>query len=172
MSQYLKVILQFLLLVLFQVLVLNNIRFAGYANPYLYILFILMLPYETPGWLLLIISFITGFTIDLFSAQQGIHTAATVFAGFLRPGILKLVLPKQDSVPGNYPSLQAMGMQTFLTYSVILVIIHHFSLYLLEIFRFSEIFRTMLRTGLSSLLTLLLIIITQYLFYFKRQSDF
>lgn len=73
MNLYLRVIIRFFFYVLLQVLVLNHIRFGGYANPYLYVLFILMLPYEMPGWLLLVISFIMGYTIDLFSATPGIH---------------------------------------------------------------------------------------------------
>ncbi len=168
MNLYLRVIIRYFFFVLFQVLVLNHIRFGGYVNPYLYLLFILMLPFEMPGWLLLISSFIMGYTIDLFSATPGIHAAATVFAGFFRPSVLRLVVPKQDNVTGSYPSLKYMGMQTFLTYSVILVAIHHITLYLIEIFRFTEILVTLFRAGISIFFTMILIIITQYLFYTKQ----
>lgn len=168
MNLYLRLILRFLILVLVQVLVLNNIRFGAYVNPYLYVLFILMLPYETPGWLLLLSSFFIGYSVDLFSNTPGMHTAASVFMAFCRPGILKRIVLKQDHDPDSFPSLADMGFRGFFTYSLLLVFIHHATLFFLEIFRFSEIILTLMRAGLSTIFTLLLIIIAQYLFYSKQ----
>src|SRR5674536_70033 len=84
----------FILLVLFQVLLLNNIQFSGYVNPYVYIMFILLLPVEFPSWLLLLLSFATGLIIDFFSGSPGMHTSATVLAGFVRPYVLRIVAPR------------------------------------------------------------------------------
>ena len=42
----------FILLILLQVLFFNNIQFSGYVNPYVYIMFILLLPVEIPSWLI------------------------------------------------------------------------------------------------------------------------
>jgi rod shape-determining protein MreD len=168
MNLYLRLILRFIILVLIQVLVLNNIRFGGYVNPYLYVLFILMLPYETPGWLLLLSSFFLGYAIDSFTNTPGMHTAASVFMAFCRPFILKLVVSNPDDAPDSFPSVSDMGFRTFFTYALLLVFIHHTTLFLLEIFRFSEILVTLLRSGISTVFTMLLIIITQYLFYSKH----
>ena len=49
-----------ILLVLFQGLILNNIEFGGYIVPFLYVVFILALPFETPNWLVLLIGFGLG----------------------------------------------------------------------------------------------------------------
>jgi rod shape-determining protein MreD len=168
MNLYLRLILRFIILVLFQVLVLNNIRFGGYVNPYLYVLFILMLPYDTPGWLMLITSFFLGYSIDSFTNTPGMHTAASVFMAFCRPFILKLVVSNPDDAPDSFPSIADMGFRTFFTYALLLVFIHHTTLFLLEIFRFSEILLTLLRSGISTVFTMFLIIIVQYLFYSKQ----
>ncbi|MCJ7757879.1 MAG: rod shape-determining protein MreD, partial [Gillisia sp.] len=40
--------IRFILLILFQVLLLNNINFLGYINPYLYVLFLILYPFNTP----------------------------------------------------------------------------------------------------------------------------
>ena len=40
----LKLVIQFVLVVALQVLVLNNIELFGYMNPYLYVVYIIMLP--------------------------------------------------------------------------------------------------------------------------------
>ncbi|MBE0661734.1 MAG: rod shape-determining protein MreD [Bacteroidales bacterium] len=168
MNLSLQILLRFIILVALQVFILNNIHFGGYINPYLYVLFVLMLPYEIPGWALLALSFILGYTIDIFTNTPGMHLAATVFMAFSRPAVLRLLTQKQEYDPGSYPSLGSMGLQTFFTYAFLLVFIHHTSLFLLEVFRFSEILQTLMRSGLSMLFTMLLIIIAQYLFYTKH----
>jgi rod shape-determining protein MreD len=75
----------FVLLILLQVLLFNNIQFSGYINPYIYVMFILLLPVEIPAWLMLLLSFATGVIIDYFSGSPGVHSSATVLAGFVRP---------------------------------------------------------------------------------------
>ena len=85
-----KYVIMFFVLVLVQVLILNNIQFSGLVNPYIYILFILLLPFTIPGYFLLGISFILGISIDIFGNTPGIHAGATVLLGFLRPGIAQL----------------------------------------------------------------------------------
>ncbi|MDD3744123.1 MAG: rod shape-determining protein MreD, partial [Lentimicrobiaceae bacterium] len=77
-NNYVKDILRFIVLVAVQVLILNQIDFGGYIDPALYLLFILLLPFEVPGWLLLIASFSLGFCIDIFSHSIGLHAAASV----------------------------------------------------------------------------------------------
>lgn len=91
LAEIIKIIFRFILLVLVQVLLFNKIRFAGFINPFVYPLFILLLPVRIPKTLLLLLSFITGLTIDIFSDTMGMHAAATVFLGYLRPAILKLL---------------------------------------------------------------------------------
>ncbi|HBH47981.1 MAG TPA: rod shape-determining protein MreD, partial [Bacteroidales bacterium] len=84
-------IIRFALVVLVQILIFNNIELGGYLNPYVYTLFILLLPFETPGWVVLISGFLLGFSVDIFSETLGMHTAATVFMAYLRPIALSMV---------------------------------------------------------------------------------
>lgn len=74
-----KYAIMFVSLVLVQVLILNNIQFSGFVNPYVYVLFILLLPFTIPGYLLLGLSFLMGISIDIFSNTLGLHAAASVF---------------------------------------------------------------------------------------------
>ncbi len=99
MNNTAKNIIRFVVLVLLQVAVFNNIQLSGFLNPYVYILFILLLPFETPSWLLLILSFLIGFCIDIFSNTIGLHASACVFMGYMRPFVLNLI-----SVRDNYES--------------------------------------------------------------------
>jgi len=158
-------IIRFFALILIQVLVLNNIQFSGYINPYLYILFILMLPFQTPGWIVLVSSFLMGISIDMFSDSPGLHASASVFIAFIRPGIINLLSPKEAFEAGAYPGIRFFSLKWFLSYSLILVLIHHSILFYLEMFSFRDFFYTLLCVLASSTSTLLLIIISQYLFY-------
>ena len=102
-NRILRLGLIFILLILLQVLLFNNIQFSGYVNPYIYIMFILLLPVEIPTWLLLILSFFTGFIIDIVSGTPGMHTSATVLAGFVRPYVLLITSPSDGYETGVDP---------------------------------------------------------------------
>ena len=78
-------LLRFIVLVFIQVFLLKNITLYNLSTPYLYILFILLLPFETPNivivytWHLLL-----GITIDAFYDTPGLHAAACVLLAFVR----------------------------------------------------------------------------------------
>src|ERR1043166_5543145 len=97
-------ILRFILLVLFQVLVIKNIELGRFINPFVYVLFIIVLPFETPKWMLLLIPFLTGITIDMFYDTSGMHAAACVFMAYIRPGVLKLFSPRDGYEFGIQPT--------------------------------------------------------------------
>jgi len=157
--------LQFILLVLVQVLVLNNIQFSGFINPYLYILFILWLPIETPSWLVMVLACFLGLSVDLFTDTMGMHASASIFLAFCRPGILRFLAPRDGYETNQIPNLQMMGIVWFISYVSIATILHHLFLFFIEVFRFSEFLSTFGRAMASSVFTLLLIFITQLFFY-------
>jgi hypothetical protein len=162
--------LRFIFLIIFQVLILNNVQMGGFVNPYLYVLFILMLPVETPGWLLLLLSFAIGLSIDLFENTAGMHTSASVFMAFCRPYLLNMIAPREGFDHGSKLTIQKFGLAWFLTYAGILILLHHLALFYLEMFRLSSFFSTLLRVMLSSVFTLGLIVITQFLFNPAKKS--
>jgi rod shape-determining protein MreD len=150
------------LLILLQILVLNNIQFSGFVNPYIYIMIILLLPSVTPAWLVLVISFLTGLIIDLFSGSPGMHASATLLAGFSRPFVLRLIAPRDGYESGSDLSIAAYGFRWFFIYTAAIVLIHHTTLFFLEVFRFTDFFRTILRILMSSLFTIGFILLIEY----------
>jgi rod shape-determining protein MreD len=151
------------ILIMLQVLLFNNIQFSGYVNPYVYIMLIMLLPVEISAWLLLLVSFFTGLIIDFFTGTPGMHTSATVLAGFARPFVLRLIAPRDGYEAGAIPSMEIYGFRWFLFYAVLIVFIHHLSLFYLEVFRFADFFRTLLRVFLSSLFSVTFILLAEYL---------
>lgn len=162
--EIIKNIARFFILVALQVLLLNNIQFSGFVNPYVYIIFILSLPFGTPRWLVLVLSFVLGMSVDMFSDSAGVHAAACTFMGYSRSYILSILTPRDGYDESKSPSIKDMGLAWFVTYAAILTVLHHFVYFYMEVFRFSEIFPILLRVILSSVFSLLLIIISQYFF--------
>jgi hypothetical protein len=158
-------IARFLILILLQALVFSNINFHGYVYPAFYVYFILLLPFETAGWLLLISSFALGLGVDFFSNSLGINAAASVFSAFMRPGVIWLLKSKKEYEPGIIPGIRDLGFRWFFMYAFLLVLIHHSALFFLEIFSLSDYMQTFYRIVASSLVTLMLIILTQFIFY-------
>ncbi len=171
-NSILRIGIYYVVLVLIQILVLNNMQFSSYLNPYCYVLLIMILPFETPGWLVLSIGFILGLTIDVFpqgwsgaGASLGFHTFATVLVAFARPFVLKWINPRDEYEAGTNPSASDNGFSWFIIYTLIMVGIHHFTLFFLESMSIMRLPEIILRTILSGLFTLVLLIVWEGLRY-------
>ena len=156
---------RFIAVVLLQLLVVNNIELSSYINPYVYVSFILLLPMNTKPWHVIVISVLMGGVIDAFSSTPGLHIAACNFMGFMRIHYLRATTTKEDMEGKVFPSMSQKGIVWFCVYGFIMVFLHHLVLFFLEIYSFQEFFATMARVLLSTLVTLLLIIVGQLLFF-------
>ncbi|MDI3526931.1 MAG: hypothetical protein PWR03_1114 [Tenuifilum sp.] len=148
-------------LLLFQLLVLNNINFFGYANPYVYILVILLLPYSTPRWAMLLIGFLLGLVVDYFSNTLGLHATATLVLSYLRPIILSQWRFKSVQDVRGTPNISNTSLEWFSLYITISVLIHHLILFFLETFTLNHLGLTLLRVIISSGLSVVTILIIE-----------
>jgi hypothetical protein len=157
-------ILRFVVLVLVQALVLDHLDVAnGYMVPYLYVLFLLMLPFELPAWALLLIGAGTGGMMDYFSSTPGMHMSACTLMMFVRVRALKLLAPREGYEYGMLPSVTRMGLTWFLTYAGLLILVHHLWLFFVEVYRFDGFFSTFFRAVASAAFTLALCLLAQFL---------
>lgn len=157
----LRNIFRFVLLIMLQVFVLNNIQFSGTINPYAYIFIVLALPLETPRWLQLVIAFIAGLSIDVFTRTPGMHAAATVFIAHIRPWALRILAPRDGYEFGARPRMGDMGFVWTLSYVSLLTLIHHSILFILESFGFAHFGLTLMTILGSSVFTILIILIIE-----------
>ena len=155
-SNILRGILYFVVLVLIQILVLNNIHFLRMATPFLYLYFIIKMPVGTSQTKVVFFSFLIGLVIDIFSNTGGMHAAACTLAGFIRQPLINLFMGK-DLVEGTYPSFRAFGYGGFFRYVLVFVLIHHAALFLIESLTFFDPLFLALRIGASVITTTLLI---------------
>ncbi|HET8810223.1 MAG TPA: rod shape-determining protein MreD [Flavobacteriaceae bacterium] len=160
-------IARFVLLVLLQGLVLCNINFLGYINPYLYVLFIILLPANLSPTKVIFYAFLLGLCIDFFQDSGGVHASACLVAAYLRPVMLQfsfgITFGHQTLKFKNTPFSER------LQYVLLMVFVHHLILFSLEIFNAHHILLVLKKTLFSGIFTTLLIIFTMILFGKKTQ---
>jgi hypothetical protein len=122
----------------------------------------MLLPLDFPQWLMLFISFALGFIVDVASGTLGIHSAATVLAGFSRPFVLMYMAPRDGYEQGSSPAMQFYGFRWFALYSFWIILIHHFALFYLEVFRFTDFFKTLLRVVVSTGFSFIFVLLAEY----------
>jgi rod shape-determining protein MreD len=165
----LKNIYRFVIVLLIQVLVINNITLGSYVYPAFYVYFILLLPFESKGWVLLITAFLMGLGVDFFSNSPGLNASAAVFMAFCRPLIIHMLKTKKEYEPGLVPGIRDTGFGWFFTYSLLLILLHHSFLFFVEAFSFENIRQTFYRILFSSGATLGLVLLAQIIVYKQRK---
>ncbi len=171
MSTLLKNFFRFVLLILLQVYILGNIHLHYMVTPYLYILFLLWMPFEMNRVWQMILAFILGFTLDSFNHNPGFHASACVLIAYIRPYLINLLIP-QEGAETNYeePSVKSMGgLVPYFVYAGLLTLIHHAWLSLLEAWQFADLWYFVSKAVLSTLVSLLLIMIAELLFNRKQK---
>lgn len=160
-SSLLVNILRFILLLTLQIVIFNNMTFLGFIMPLPYILFIILYPVNSNKPTLIISSFLLGLIMDLFSNSGGIHTTACLILAYYRPYLFKFAF----GVSYEYQTIKLNESLTPERFSFILlaVVIHHFTLFILEAFQVSFIFDILIRTLLSTIFTIISCIIIIYL---------
>jgi hypothetical protein len=160
----LRNIIRFILFITVQVIVLNTLHLHRFIVPYIYFLFILWLPFSiTRNWLL-VIGFITGLTMDYFSMQIGVHTAACVLIAYARPFIIGILTPKDES-EFNYrePSPKAMRWIPYLIYALMLTFLHHGYMTFLQWLQFGRFLDFIIKVVATTAISMLLIITLELL---------
>nr|WP_314838694.1 rod shape-determining protein MreD [uncultured Flavobacterium sp.] len=154
-------ILRFILLLALQIVVFNNMNLLGYVSPFPYILFIILYPVNGNKSALLASSFLLGIIMDLFSNSGGTHATACIILAYLRPTLFKFAF----GLSYEYQTIKLNEVVTPQRFTFILlsVVIHHFTLFLLEAFQLSFIVDTLLTVLLSTTFTIIICIIIIYL---------
>ena len=121
------------------------------------------MPFKTPKWFLLFYAFTIGFLIDLFSGNLGMHSTACLLIALLKDPVSKITIPHNIIEENDELTIQKIGGKSFWLFSVILIFIHHLTLFILEHTSFD--FLILLKVVLSTLITSIIISVTQLFFY-------
>lgn len=159
--------IRFVIMVLLQVLVFNNVNLLGHINPMPYILWILIFPIKKNRLPYLFGAFALGISIDFFSDSGGINAASSLLIAYVRLSVLKFVLRKRDIDFSSF-GITTMSLGNLLYYTVLLVFIHHITVFGLEYFSFSKWYPVLHQTIITSILTTF-ICVTSIILFFKKK---
>lgn len=166
MNLVVKNIIRLIIIMAVQLFVLNNVPpLHQFIVPYFYFVFILWLPFKITRTTLLFVAFTAGYITDMFYKTPGLHLAACVLIAYIRPPFIQLLLPKEATEWGNEePTRKTMGQVPYMTYIIIMTLIHHFYLILLEWLQFGSFFYFSGKLIGTTIVSLLLIMIADLLF--------
>jgi hypothetical protein len=159
---------RFIILILFQVLVLKqmNLSVGAYFNVLIYPLFIFLLPLRMSGVALVLIGFGTGLVVDAFYGSLGVHSSAGAFSGLIRDFILRIFGPK-GGFSGKEPVFapEYFGWQSFLQAMGAFLILHLLWYFSVDEFTFVYFTTITLKTIAAWALTMIFTVL--YMSFFK-----
>lgn len=169
-----KIILQqsirFILLILLQIFIFSQVQLFGYGIFFVYIFFILFLPFQLKKWQVLLISFFTGFLIDLTTGTYGLHMASATFIGFARDFLLRFIVKSDVLNDEVHPfRLTELKFMDALLYILIASFLFSSVFFLLDYFSLSALKRIGLQIIVSTVCTFIGLFIYRTLF--SRQND-
>ena len=157
-------IFRWFVLLFVQVFLLRNMGFYNLSTPFIYILFLLVLPFGIPNLLLFLIAFGTGLTLDAFYDTLGVHTSACVALAFVRILFISVSVTR-DAFDEPEPSLGNMGFKWFSIYAILCILAHHLVVFFLEAFKLNEISYTITRCLISAGFTFFLVLLVEFIFH-------
>ncbi len=166
-------ILRFLILLLVQVAICQNICLFGYMRPALFLLALFLLPLELPFSLQYLIGFATGFVVDAFAHTLGVSSFACTLMMFLRPYIAHL-LNGTNNVKFENIDRPVPGVKDFrwvFLYTLILTSIYQITAVLLETMTFRNFGHTMLVILGNVIFTVFVILCIEYIFHPRVKKE-
>ena len=155
--EWTKQIGRYLLIMVLQVLLFDQLQLWGACHPYIYVLCLLMMPITLPHNVDMLIGAFAGFIMDIFCNSLGVHMAACILLMFIRPYLIGFIVNDKDRL-NEQISLHSIGMEALLKYTVIMVLIHHLTVFSLAAWSWSHMGFVLLETIVSSTITILLVI--------------
>ncbi|MCU0392064.1 MAG: Rod shape-determining protein MreD [Thermoflexibacter sp.] len=158
-------VISFFVYLILQVIFIRHWALFDIAFCFIYISFLLLLPFSIGPLLLMILGFMTGLVVDLFYDTLGIHAASCVFLAYMRPLITNLIKPSGGYEITMSPLLSNMGLRWFLTYTSLMTTLHHLPLFFIEAWGTHFFLFTLLKAIASIIFTSLVVVLFQYIFY-------
>ena len=156
-KQIIQFIVLFVILLLVQVLVCNNISLFHVATPFIFVYVLFRLPINIHVNWLMAISFAVGLLIAIFSDTYGMNALACVVATALRRPVFSLYFAREDDLPNPIPSIHTLGIGIYIKYLLSMVLIYCFFIFAIQAFTLHNVQLTIMRIVASTTLSTLLI---------------
>ncbi len=157
-----------LVFIFLQAFMFDNMKLSSLQiYPFVYVAIILMLPFETPKWLLLLTGFFSGLLLDIFNDTLGVNTAAATLLAYVRPFTLSVLSPYDGYENGTLPRVGYYGTPWYLKYISMNVFVFAAAFYLLVSFSFNYFASDLLKIFFGSIYTIVIILLIQFAFFLK-----
>ena len=148
---------RYIIVMLLQVLLFNQLQLVGVFHPYIYVMCLLMMPITLPHSVDMVIGAVIGLIMDIFCNSLGIHMAACITLMFLRPYVLGLIINDKERL-NEQINQQTIGLGALLKYVAILIPIHHLMVFALGAWSWHHMGFVLLETVVSSVISIAVII--------------
>lgn len=166
----LQFILLYIILVMAQVLVFNRLYLFDTALPLVFIYFIMRLPVTMSLVWVLTLSFLLGFTIDVFSDTLGMNALACTLLAPMRLPVLRLYFPREEDLTNPEPSMRSLGVGIYMKFAISISLLYCILFFTIESFTFFNIGKLILRIIGSSILTFIIIMCIDSLINHQRSE--
>lgn len=160
----------FIAMLLVQVLLCNNIVLFSVAVPVVFIYFIIRIPMWLNRNLLLTLSFLLGFIIDIFSDTPGMNALSCTVLAMLKRPLFYAYMEHDDNSEQITPCIAGMGFFNYCKYLLSAVVIYCLMLFSIEYFSFADVKEIAIVAGSSSALTFLLLLGLDSLMIRRREK--
>jgi rod shape-determining protein MreD len=171
MNKFSTNLFRFVILILLQVFVFNYVQWFGFLNPFVFLLFLILLPLEIPKSIQYLIAFVTGFIVDSFLRTYGIQAFSCVLMALCRPYIILILNGFKPLETGVKIVPGVKNFSWILIYTLLLVFMHQISVTILETFQWTQWWRIIWTSVLNSLFTAFVILCIQYIFYSNKNKS-
>lgn len=158
-----------LVLVVAQVLVFNQLNLWGFVSVFVYLLFLVVAPMRIKSIRLMLLSFVVGLSVDMFSQSYGIHTFSVVLVAFLRPKLLLLFMSAEVSEVSALFFIK--NTLSYYKYVFVLVFIYCLSAFFIEVFDFTMFGVVVVKSISSTVVTTTFIFVFNTLFLNKYINE-
>lgn len=165
-----KFIIAFLLMIPLQGIVFNHIVLFNVAVPMVFTYLVIMLPVTLGTNLSVLLGFLSGFAVDVFSDTPGVNALSCTILSFVRKPVFHLYVSIDDDLAGRSPSVRTMGIPAYSKYLFTMVLLYCLVVFTIEAFQFVNIRLTILRTVASTLYTFVLIFAIDSLTLRRREK--
>ncbi len=158
----------FVLSILLQILIFNQISLLGYGCIFFHLIFVLISPLRFKTIPLMLMAFAMGLTVDVFSNSYGIHAFSLTLVSAIRGGIINLFFSKEDT---EHPPNLFVGLSAdYYKYAISMIFIYSLSVFALEAFDVRFVLNILQKTLVSTIATTIFVLFVQSV-VFKKYNE-
>ena len=148
----------FIICVLLQALVFNQIVLFHVAVPIVFIYFIIRLPINLKLPYLFTVSFLLGLSVDIFSDTPGVNALACTLIAALRTPIYYAYMAKDDITSRLTPGVATMGIMEYSKYLLTFIVVYCILVFTIEYFSFAYVKGIVILSAASTVFTFIILL--------------